>query len=99
MGAPPVQRGLVKGKMVYVQGPLGTVRTQGPGEAGRIPDSVYRARGAPERPGAGGGTKQEPCRHQWWHRRREDSGEVLDPARALRQADVTLALSWLSGRQ
>ncbi|DAA30335.1 TPA: WD repeat domain 86 [Bos taurus] len=67
-------RGLVKGKMVYVQGPLGTVRTQGPGEAGRIPDSVYRARGAPERPGAGGGTKQEPCCHQWWHRRREDSG-------------------------
>lgn len=89
-GAPPGQRGLVKGRTVCVQGPLGTVRTQEPGEAGHIPDSMYRAGGAPERPRAGRGSKQEPCPHQWWHRWREDSSEVLDPAEALRPADVTL---------
>lgn len=46
--------------------------------------------GSPERPRAGGGAKQEPCPHQWWHRWREDSGEVLDPPGALRHTDVTL---------
>lgn len=48
-GAPPGQRGLVKGRTVCVQGPLGTVRTQEPGEAGHIPDSMYRARGGPRK--------------------------------------------------
>lgn len=61
LGAPPGQRGLVKGKMVCVQGPLGTVGTQEPGEAGHIPNSVYRVRGAPERPRAGGAPSGSPA--------------------------------------